>query len=112
MNQEVLFKKIQSDIDTYPVLLYMKGNKDIPQCGFSAFVCGVLQKLNVTFEERNVLADNELREGIKRFSNWPTVPQLYVKGKFVGGCDIVKEMYSSGELQKILGAENQFPAGA
>ena len=112
MDQDALFKAIQQDIDSHPVLLYMKGTKEVPQCGFSAFVCGVLQKLGVSFETRNVLADSEIRQGIKAFSNWPTIPQLYVKGSFVGGCDIVKDMYASGELQKLLGLKTEAAAGA
>jgi len=97
-----VFDRIQSDIDTNPVMLYMKGNAMFPQCGFSARVVQILNHLSVPFETANVLEDASLREGIKAFSSWPTVPQLYVKGEFVGGCDIVTEMFHSGELQSLL----------
>ena len=94
--------RIQSEITEAPVMLYMKGNAMFPQCGFSARVVQILTHLNVPFKTANVLEDAELREGIKQFSNWPTVPQLYVKGEFVGGCDIVSEMYQSGELEALM----------
>ena len=88
-----------------PVVLFMKGNRRFPACGFSATVVGILDKLTSGYETVNILEDSQIREGMKEFSSWPTFPQLYVKGEFVGGCDIVKEMYASGELQKLLGAE-------
>ena len=94
--------RIQSDIDANPVMLYMKGNAMFPQCGFSARVVQILTHTGVPFKTANVLEDAELREGIKGFSNWPTIPQLYVKGEFVGGCDIVTEMFQTGELQKLF----------
>lgn len=98
-----IFEKIQHDIDTNDVVLYMKGTKKIPQCGFSATVAQVLERLGVGhYKDVNVLADPEIREGIKAFTNWPTIPQLYVKGEFIGGCDIVREMYQTGELQQLL----------
>ena len=84
------------------VVLYMKGTPVFPQCGFSAMVVQVLSHAGVKFQAYNVLEDQSLREGIKAFSNWPTIPQLYVKGEFVGGCDIVRDMYETGELQKLL----------
>ena len=84
------------------VVLFMKGVPAAPQCGFSAAVVEVLSQLNVPFKSVNVLADGEIREGIKAFSDWPTIPQLYVKGEFIGGCDIVREMYQSGELKAML----------
>jgi len=87
------------------VVLFMKGNRQFPQCGFSAQVVHILRQLGVSFETVNVLADGAVREGIKEYSNWPTIPQLYIGGEFVGGCDIVKEMYASGELAKKLGVE-------
>jgi monothiol glutaredoxin len=96
------FERIQSDIDQAPVMLYMKGTAMFPQCGFSARVVQILTHLGVPFKTANVLEDMELREGIKEFSQWPTVPQLYVKGEFVGGCDIVMEMFQSGELGTLL----------
>ena len=95
-------ERIQAEIAEAPVMLYMKGNAMFPQCGFSARVVQILTHLNVPFKTANVLEDAELREGIKQFSNWPTVPQLYVHGEFVGGCDIVSEMYQSGELEALM----------
>ncbi|MCI1697535.1 Grx4 family monothiol glutaredoxin [Acetobacter lovaniensis] len=97
---------IQQDIDSNPVMLFMKGDADFPQCGFSARVVQILQQIGVPFKAANVLADSALRQGIKDYSNWPTIPQLYVKGEFVGGCDIVTEMYQTGELQKLLQEKN------
>lgn len=93
---------IQSAIDENPVMLFMKGTAMFPQCGFSARVVQILTHMGVPFKTANVLEDPELRDGIKQFSNWPTIPQLYVKGEFVGGCDIVTEMFQSGELQSLL----------
>ncbi|MCH4089841.1 Grx4 family monothiol glutaredoxin [Acetobacter sp.] len=95
-------QRIQALIEENPVMLFMKGTPDFPQCGFSARVVQVLNHLGVPFKGENVLADPELREGIKIFSDWPTIPQLYVKGEFIGGCDIVMEMAQSGELQTLL----------
>ena len=95
-------ERIQSQVGAAPVMLYMKGDAMFPQCGFSARVVQILSHLKVPFQTANVLEDPELREGIKAFSNWPTVPQLYVAGEFVGGCDIVTEMYQSGELETLL----------
>jgi len=96
------FERIQADIGANPVMLYMKGTAMFPQCGFSARVVQILTHLGVPFRTANVLEDIELRDGVKHFSNWPTIPQLYVKGEFVGGCDIVTEMFQSGELEKLL----------
>ena len=93
---------IQNHIDTNEVCLFMKGTPDAPQCGFSMAVSNMLKILEVNFKGINVLEDQNLREGIKTFSDWPTIPQLYIKKEFVGGCDIVKEMYENGELKKIL----------
>ncbi|MFM7984397.1 MAG: Grx4 family monothiol glutaredoxin [Candidatus Fonsibacter sp.] len=84
------------------VLLFMKGSPEQPQCGFSMTVSKILKDLKIKFYSINVLEDEEIRVGIKQYSNWPTIPQLYIKGNFIGGCDIVKEMYQKGELQKIL----------
>ena len=95
-------ERIQSEITENPVMLYMKGTAMFPQCGFSARVVQILSHLGVRFATANVLEDPELRDGIKQFSNWPTIPQLYVKGEFVGGCDIVTEMFQSGELATML----------
>ncbi|EKE09161.1 MAG: hypothetical protein ACD_16C00209G0008 [uncultured bacterium] len=96
------FDQIKNDISSHDVVLYMKGNAQFPMCGFSATVVHVLNALGVNFKAIDVLQDNDLREGIKIFTNWPTLPQLYIKGEFVGGCDIVREMYETGELQKFL----------
>ena len=94
--------KINNEIKNNEVCLFMKGTPDQPQCGFSLAVSNLLKHLDVKFKGINVLEDNEVREGIKEFSEWPTIPQLYVKGEFIGGCDIVKEMYEKNELQKKL----------
>ena len=93
---------IKNEIDHNEVCLFMKGIPDAPQCGFSMAVSNILKILNVNFKGINVLENDELREGIKKFSEWPTIPQLYIKGEFVGGCDIVKEIYETKELHKIL----------
>ena len=95
-------EQIKQDISENDVVLFMKGTKKIPQCGFSSTVAQVLELSGVDFLDRNVLADPELREEIKVFSEWPTIPQLYVKGEFIGGCDIVREMYESGELNALF----------
>jgi monothiol glutaredoxin len=97
-----VFEQIKKDISENDVVLYMKGSKQIPQCGFSATVAQVLERVGVDYKDINVLADAEIREGIKAFTDWPTIPQLYVKGEFIGGCDIVREMYENGELQDLL----------
>jgi monothiol glutaredoxin len=96
--------RIREMIEKNKVVLFMKGTKSFPQCGFSNAVVQVLKREGVPFETVNVLTDPEIREGIKEFSNWPTIPQLYVAGKFLGGCDIVTEMHESGELAKELAA--------
>lgn len=95
-------ERIRADITANDVVLYMKGTPVFPQCGFSAQAVQILNMLNVPFKGVDVLTDPSLRQGIKDFSNWPTIPQLYVKGEFVGGCDIIREMYESGELQDML----------
>ena len=94
--------RIQSEINSQDVVLFMKGTPVMPQCGFSAAVVGVLSHIGVQFRGVNVLEDEQIREGIKVYSDWPTIPQLYVKGEFMGGCDIVREMYETGELLEIL----------
>lgn len=94
--------QIQTTVTSNDVVLFMKGTKDMPQCGFSSRVAGVLNYMGVTFEDVNVLVDDALRQGIKEFSDWPTIPQLYVKGEFIGGCDIVTEMTLSGELDQLF----------
>jgi monothiol glutaredoxin len=93
---------IQNHIDDNEICLFMKGTPDAPQCGFSMAVTNILKILEVNFKAVNVLEDQTLREGIKVFSDWPTIPQLYIKREFVGGCDIIKEMYESGEIKKIF----------
>jgi len=94
--------RIKSDVAANDVVLFMKGSPVFPQCGFSAAVVQVLTHLGVKFKGVDVLQDPSIRQGIKEFSNWPTIPQLYVKGEFIGGCDIVREMFETGELQKVL----------
>jgi len=101
MNKNIT-EEIKELIKTNEVCLFMKGTPEVPQCGFSMAVSNVLKHLKVNFVGINVLEKNEIREGIKQFSDWPTIPQLYIKGEFVGGCDIVKEMFEKGELQKKL----------
>ena len=101
MNENVK-KRIEDLIGKNEVCLFMKGTPEVPQCGFSMAVSNVLKHLKINFNGINVLEDLEIREGIKSFSDWPTIPQLYVKGEFIGGCDIVKEMFEKGELQKKL----------
>ena len=93
---------IQNHIDNNEVCLFMKGSPDAPQCGFSMAVSNILKILEVNFKSVNVLENQSIREGIKVFSDWPTIPQLYIKKEFVGGCDIIKEMYENGELKKVL----------
>lgn len=97
--------QIKQDIATNDVVLYMKGTREMPQCGFSSRVAGVLNFMGVTYKDVNVLANAEIRQGIKDYSDWPTIPQLYVKGEFVGGCDIVTEMTLSGELDQLFEAK-------
>ena len=94
--------RIQTEVDGNDVLLFMKGTPVFPQCGFSAAVIQVLSHLQVKFSSVNVLEDPDIRDGIKQYSDWPTIPQLYVKGEFVGGCDIIREMYETGELKTFL----------
>ncbi|MDZ3838023.1 MAG: Grx4 family monothiol glutaredoxin [Rhodospirillales bacterium] len=102
MNENAVFTRIQQEVEENPVVLFMKGTPMFPQCGFSAAVVQVLSEAGVKFKGIDVLSDPSLREGVKQFSNWPTIPQLYIKGEFVGGCDIVREMYASGELDQVL----------
>lgn len=99
---EAIFERIRKDLASHDIVLYMKGTAVFPQCGYSAAVVQVLESLGLPFKDVDVLADPSLRQGIKEFTNWPTLPQLYIKGEFIGGCDIVREMYASGELQGLL----------
>jgi monothiol glutaredoxin len=98
--------EIQAAIDKNDVVLFMKGTPNFPQCGFSGQVVQILNYLDVSYESVNCLASDEIRQGIKDFSNWPTIPQLYIKGEFIGGCDIVREMFQSGELAAHLASKN------
>ncbi len=102
MIDENTLQRIQTEVDSNDVLLFMKGTPVFPQCGFSAAVVQVLSHLQVKFNSVNVLEDMDIREGIKHYSDWPTIPQLYVKGEFVGGCDIIREMFETGELSSFL----------
>lgn len=95
-------EKIKEQIATNPVIIYMKGNAELPMCGFSARAVNILKSCGVSFAAIDVLKDEEIRQGIKVYSNWPTIPQLYVNGEFIGGCDIMTEMFESGELQTLL----------
>ncbi|HEU4838798.1 MAG TPA: Grx4 family monothiol glutaredoxin [Micavibrio sp.] len=100
--ENIVFERIKQELAANDVVLYMKGTAAFPQCGFSAAVVQILSQLGVAFKDVNVLEDPTVRQGIKDYTNWPTVPQLYVKSEFVGGCDIVREMYMDGELQNLL----------
>lgn len=102
-----VLSRIDSMVCAHPVVLFMKGTRQSPQCGFSAAVVGALERLGADFAAHDVLADPALRQGIKQYSDWPTIPQLYIDGTFVGGADIVREMYLSGELQKLLGSSRE-----
>jgi monothiol glutaredoxin len=102
MTDPIMTERIRTEVTTNDVVLYMKGTPVFPQCGFSAQAVQILSMLGVKFKGVDVLADPGLRQGIKDFSNWPTVPQLYIKGEFIGGCDIMREMFQSGELQKAM----------
>ncbi len=106
MSENSVFDQIKKETADNPVVLFMKGTPVFPQCGFSSQVVQILSHLAVKFKGVDVLADPSLREGIKQYSSWPTVPQLYVEGEFVGGCDIVREMFESGELQEFLKSKN------
>jgi len=102
IDQNPIFEEIKQQITENDVVLFMKGSYKIPRCGFSGFVCSALEKLEVDFKDVDVLLDPELRQGIKDFTNWPTIPQLYVKGEFIGGADIIREMYQNGELHQLF----------
>ncbi|HAT35647.1 MAG TPA: Grx4 family monothiol glutaredoxin [Rhodospirillaceae bacterium] len=102
MSENPINERLQQEVSDNDVVLFMKGSPVFPQCGFSAAVVQVLSELNIKFKGVDVLEDPSVRQGIKEFSNWPTIPQPYVKGEFIGGCDIVREMYDSGELQSLI----------
>ena len=107
---ENIKNKIDTIISKDDVVLFMKGTSSMPQCGFSSKVVGVLNYLDINFQDVNVLEDEEIRQGIKDYSEWPTIPQLYIKGEFIGGCDIIKEMFEKGDLQTKLKEKNILPA--
>ena len=98
------FEKIKQQVEKDRIVLYMKGTPALPQCGFSQVTAEILRRLGVKFQSYDVLQDPALRDGIKQYANWPTIPQLYIDGEFVGGCDIVRSMYESGELEKLVSA--------
>lgn len=102
MTQNPTHARIAKDVAENNVVLYMKGTKERPMCGFSSTVVQILTQCGVVFKDVNILEDDALRQGIKEFSNWPTIPQLYVKGEFIGGCDIAREMFANGELQRLF----------
>ena len=101
-----IFESIQSEIETNDIVLFIKGTANFPQCGFSSTVVNIMRKVGAPFKDINVLVDGNLRQGIKDFTQWPTIPQVYIKGEFVGGCDILREMYESGELVELLKEKN------
>ena len=107
MNQETIdvSESIKNEIKSHEVVLFMKGTPAFPMCGFSAAVVQILSNIGIKFNSINVLDSDEMREGIKKFSNWPTIPQLYIKEEFIGGCDIIKEMYESGELLELFSSK-------
>jgi len=102
MSKNKIFEEIKIQISSNEIVLFMKGTKNFPQCGFSAMVIDILQNMKSEFKDINVLADDALRQGIKKYSNWPTIPQLYINSQFIGGCDIVRELYKNGELSNII----------
>ncbi len=106
MTENPVTVRIKNEIAENDIVLFMKGSPMFPQCGFSAAVSGALTSMKVKFKGVDVLEDSELRQGIKDFSNWPTIPQVYLKGEFLGGCDIVREMHESGELQELFAEKN------
>ena len=100
--ENIVFRRIRKDLENNDVVLYMKGTAAFPMCGFSAAIVQILSQLGVPFRDINVLEDNDIRQGVKDFAQWPTIPQLYIKGEFVGGCDLVRQMFDAGELQGAL----------
>ena len=102
MNEHPVFEQIRTAVNENDIVLFMKGSPMFPQCGFSATAVEILNRMQLQFESVDVLQDDNVREGIKQFSDWPTVPQLYVKGEFIGGCDIMREMYEAGELHQYM----------
>ena len=112
MGENPVFESIQVEIEQTPIVLFMKGSPMFPQCGFSATSVEILNRMGLKFKGIDVLQDEDIRHGIKEFSDWPTIPQLYVKGEFVGGCDIVREMYEAGELHEYMKSAGFEPAYA
>jgi monothiol glutaredoxin len=112
MSEQAVHDWIRKTVASNDVVLFMKGNKAMPQCGFSAQVVHILGHLGVPYKDVNVLEDMSIRDGIKSFSNWPTIPQLYVKGEFIGGCDIIREMFQASELQQLLAEKGITHSGA
>ncbi len=110
--ENIVFERIKQEINNNDIVLFMKGSTAFPQCGFSAAVVQVLSQSGVTFKDIDVLQDNDIRQGIKDFTNWPTIPQLYVKGEFVGGCDIIRDMYENGELKELFSSNGIEAASA
>jgi monothiol glutaredoxin len=110
MDENKIFEQIKEQVSNNKVVLFMKGTADFPQCGFSAMVVGILQTIGLKFKYINVLDDNDIRQGIKDYSDWPTIPQLYIGGEFIGGCDIVRELYKNSELNNILKVAYDAPA--
>jgi len=102
MTEQAIMQRIKKEIESNPVTVFMKGTAEQPMCGFSAQVVHILKSYGIPFHTINVLEDDDIREGIKQYTNWPTIPQIYVKGKFIGGCDITMEMHRKGELAKVL----------
>lgn len=102
MTKEEYFEQFKQQVQNNDIVVYMKGSQKMPMCGFSAAACAVFNNLNVPFQDYNILADENVRTYLKEFSNWPTFPQIYVKGEFIGGCDILREMFQTGELQDLL----------
>ncbi len=107
--ENIVFEQIRQQLATDDVVLYMKGTASFPQCGFSAAVVQILSQIGVPFRTYNVLDDNTIRQGVKDFAEWPTIPQLYIKGEFIGGCDIVREMFANGELEDLIFEKLSFP---
>jgi monothiol glutaredoxin len=102
MDTNEIFSHIKNELESNDIVLFMKGSAKLPHCGFSGIVVQILTRLGVAFKDINVLESDEIRQGIKEYTNWPTIPQLYIKGEFIGGADIVKEMFTSGELESLL----------
>ena len=102
MINEQVFSKIDNLVKNNDVVLFIKGTAEMPMCGFSSIVITILNRLNLKFVDINILEDNEMRQGIKDYTDWPTIPQLYIKGSFIGGCDIIRDMYEKGELQELV----------